>query len=70
MAKTPLSLSDDKKKGGLATDFRITVRDMIVKGGAEFIVVYLGKVMTMPGLSSRPAALDIDLVDGKIVGLF
>ncbi len=70
MAKTPLSLSDNKKAGGCPDDFRITVRDMTVKGGAEFIVVYLGKVMTMPGLSREPAALDIDLVDGEIVGLF
>lgn len=70
MAKTPLSMSDDQKAGGCITNFRITVRNMTVKGGAEFIVVYLGKIMTMPGLSKRPAALDIDLVDGEIVGLF
>ena len=70
MAKTPLSLSDNQKAGGCATNFRIKVRDMIVKGGAEFIVVYLGSVMTMPGLSKVPAALGIDLVDGEIEGLF
>ena len=70
MAKTPLSLSDNKKAGGCAKDFRITVRNLTVKNGAEFIVVYLGKIMTMPGLSKKPAALDIDLIDGEIKGLF
>jgi formate--tetrahydrofolate ligase len=70
MAKTPLSLSDSKKAGGCATDFRITVKNLVVKNGAEFIVVYLGKIMTMPGLSKEPAALGIDLIDGEIDGLF
>ncbi|MHB8868628.1 MAG: formate--tetrahydrofolate ligase [Thermoleophilia bacterium] len=70
MAKTQASLSDDKTKVGRPTDWRLTVREVRLSAGAGFIVPVCGKMMTMPGLPKRPAAEDIDLVDGKIVGLF
>lgn len=44
---------------------------MSISAGAGFAVVYLGDILTMPGLPSHPAALDIDVdADGLIVGLF
>jgi len=70
MAKTQSSLSDDKTKIGRPTGWRLTVREVRLSAGAGFIVPVCGKMMTMPGLPKRPAAEDIDLVDGKIVGLF
>lgn len=71
VAKTPNSLSDNPKLLGAPTGFRVSVTGARVSAGAGFVVIYTGKVMTMPGLPRRPAALDID-VDGKgaISGLF
>ena len=70
VAKTPASLSDNGKLLGRPTDFDITVKELRISKGAGFIVALTGKVMTMPGLPKKPAALNIDLVDGKIKGLF
>ncbi len=70
MAKTQYSLSDNAELIGRPTGFRITVRDIVLKGGAGFIVAIAGKIMLMPGLGARPAAEKIDLLsDGTIVGL-
>jgi len=70
MAKTQASLSDDKTKIGRPRDWRLTVREVRLSAGSGFIVPVCGKMMTMPGLPKVPAAEAIDLVDGKIVGLF
>ena len=70
MAKTQYSLSDDAKKLGRPTGFRITVRDAYVSAGAGFVVCLTGDIMTMPGLPKKPAAFGIDVKDGKITGLF
>jgi formate--tetrahydrofolate ligase len=70
MAKTPASLSDDPKAAGRPRDFTLSVSGAKVSAGAGFVVVYTGKVMTMPGLPRRPAALGIDLdADGTVTGL-
>ena len=50
--------------------WRLTVREVRLSAGAGMIVPVCGKMMTMPGLPKKPAAEQIDLVDGKIVGLF
>lgn len=71
MAKTQMSLSDDAKKFGAPTNFRITVRQLSPSLGAGFIVALTGKVLTMPGLPKKPAALNMDIDEsGKITGLF
>ena len=71
IAKTQYSISDDPKKLGYPKDTEVTVRDMKVSAGAGFIVVYMGNIMTMPGLSKEPAYKNIDIDDkGNIVGLF
>lgn len=71
MAKTPLSLSDDPKRRNRPQGFAVTVTDVKVRSGAGFVVVYLGDIMTMPGLPQVPAAEAIDLdAEGKIHGLF
>lgn len=70
IAKTQYSLSDNPELLGRPEGFRITVRDIVLKGGAGFIVAIAGKIMLMPGLGAHPAAEKIDLLsDGTIVGL-
>ncbi|WP_456476989.1 formate--tetrahydrofolate ligase [Oceanithermus sp.] len=71
MAKTPASLSDDPKLRGRPSGFTVTVTDLKARCGAGFVVVYMGDVMTMPGLPKVPAAERVDVTeDGRIVGLF
>ena len=71
VAKTQYSISDDPKKLGYPEGYEITVRDVKVNSGAGFIVVYMGKIMTMPGLSKSPAYENMHIDDdGTIYGLF
>lgn len=71
IAKTQYSLSDDPKRLGSPKDFTLHVKSLIPKLGAGFIVVLTGNVLTMPGLPSKPAALNMDVDNtGKISGLF
>lgn len=71
IAKTQYSISDDEKKLGYPTNTTVTVRDVKVSSGAGFIVVYMGKILTMPGLSKNPAYQNMDInSDGKISGLY
>lgn len=71
MAKTQYSLSDQPKLLGRPEDFTITVREIIPKLGAKFLVCLTGNIMTMPGLPKEPAALKMDVDEnGKAVGLF
>ena len=71
IAKTPYSFSDNAKMKGRPTDFEITIRSLVPKLGAGFIVALTGKVLTMPGLPKVPAALGITVSeDGKIQGLY
>ncbi len=71
MAKTQYSFSDDPSKLGRPKGFRVTVREVSPSAGAGFVVVKTGDIMTMPGLSSKPAAegMSVD-ADGTIHGLF
>lgn len=71
MAKTQYSLSDDAKKLGRPRGFKINVREVYASAGAGFVVAVNGSIMTMPGLSKKPAAYGIDVDDnGVITGLF
>ena len=70
IAKTQYSLSDDAKLLARPEGFTVHVRDVIVKGGAGFIVAVAGSIMLMPGLGKVPAAEHIDVDEnGEIVGL-
>ena len=71
IAKTPYSFSDNAKLKGRPNNFEITIRSLVPKLGAGFIVALTGKVLTMPGLPKVPAALGITVSeDGKIQGLY
>ena len=71
IAKTQYSLSDDPSKLGYPRDFDVTVRDVNIYTGAGFIVVYLGDIMTMPGLSKNANYEKININNNyQIEGLF
>lgn len=71
IAKTQYSISDNPKLLGYPKGYDVTVRGVSVYSGAGFIVVYLGNIMTMPGLSRRPNYEKIDIDDNyNIEGLF
>ena len=69
IAKTQYSFSSDPKAYGVAKDFELKVRDIIINNGAEMIVVVMGEIMRMPGLPKEPQARHIDIVNGLIEGL-
>ena len=71
IAKTQYSFSSDPKLLGAPEHFDLTVRDVRLAAGAEFVIVYCGDIMTMPGLPKVPAAEVIDVDEnGRITGLF
>ena len=57
IAKTQNSFSDNKNLLNAPRDFDVTVRDVSLSNGAGFIVVYLGNILTMPGLPKIPNAV-------------
>ncbi len=70
IAKTQYSLSDDPSLLSRPEKFKVKVRDVMLKGGAGFIVVTTGDIMLMPGLPLKPLAEQIDIENnGKIKGL-
>jgi len=71
MAKTHLSLSHDSAVKGRPEGFTVPISDIRPSAGAGFLFPLLGTFTTMPGLPSRPAAVDVDIdEDGNVVGLF
>ena len=71
IAKTQYSLSDDPKKLVIKDPFKITVRDVVLRSGAGFVVVLAGKIFTMPGLPKVPTAENIGVDEkGEIFGIF
>ncbi|HSM20020.1 MAG TPA: formate--tetrahydrofolate ligase, partial [Hyphomicrobiales bacterium] len=71
MAKTQYSFSTDPNLKGAPSNHVVTVRELRLSAGAEFVVALTGDVMTMPGLPRVPAANSIRLnEEGLIEGLF
>lgn len=70
IAKTQYSLSDNPKLLARPSGFTVTIRELKPSIGAGFIVALSGDIMTMPGLPKEPAANNMDVIDGKTVGLF
>ena len=71
IAKTQYSFSDDPKNLLCEDPFKIHVKEVVLKNGAEFVVVKAGKIMTMPGLPRVPAAESICLDEnGDVEGIF
>ena len=70
IAKTQYSLSDDPKNLDPKEDYSIHVTDLVLKAGAEFIVVLTGDIMTMPGLPKVPNSENIDIIEDVTMGIF
>jgi formate--tetrahydrofolate ligase len=71
MAKTQLSISDKPAIKGAPSDYVFEINEVRHSNGAGFVVPIAGDISTMPGLGSRPAAIDIDISDdGEIKGIF
>ena len=71
VAKTQYSFSTDPKLRGAPSGHIVTIREVRLNAGAEFIVMICGDIMTMPGLPKVPSSVAIDVDEsGKIVGLF
>ncbi|MFA5915185.1 MAG: formate--tetrahydrofolate ligase [Burkholderiales bacterium] len=70
VAKTQYSFSTDAQLRGAPENHVINIREVRLAAGAEFVVMVCGDIMTMPGLPKVPSANKIDLIDGKVVGLF
>src|SRR6266850_1719092 len=70
VAKTQYSFSTDAQLRAAPANHVVNVREVRLAAGAEFVVMICGDIMTMPGLPKVPSAVKIDLVDGKVVGLF
>lgn len=71
VAKTQYSFSTDPNLKGAPSNHVVPIREVRVSGGAEFVIVVCGDIMTMPGLPRVPAANSIDIDDdGNIIGLF
>ncbi len=71
MAKTQYSFSTDPDLKGAPTGHTLSLREVRLSAGAEFIVALAGEIMTMPGLPRVPSANNIYLnEDGRVEGLF
>ena len=70
IAKTQYSFSTDAQLRGAPNNHVINIREVRLAAGAEFVIMVCGDIMTMPGLPKVPSSSKIDLVNGKVVGLF
>ncbi|HSD52567.1 MAG TPA: formate--tetrahydrofolate ligase [Burkholderiales bacterium] len=70
VAKTQYSFSTDPQVRAAPDNHVVNIREVRLAAGAEFVVMVCGDIMTMPGLPKVPSAVKIDIVDGKVVGLF
>lgn len=70
IAKTQYSITDNPKILGFPKDHTMTVTDIKLNHGAGFITVFMGNIMTMPGLSKTANYINMDYSDNKISGLF
>ena len=69
VAKTPFSLTADPKALGAPKGFTLPIERLILNAGSGFVVAMSGSIMRMPGLPKKPAAMSIDVQNGRITGL-
>jgi formate--tetrahydrofolate ligase len=72
IAKTPLSLSDNKKLQGVPTGWKLNINDIQIANGAGYVIPISGDIMLMPGLPVEPSAekIDVDSTGDYVTGLF
>lgn len=69
IAKTQYSISDNKDSLGNPVNYEVTVKNIKLYNGAGFITIYLGDIITMPGLPKQPNYEKISLDQNQVVGL-
>ena len=70
MAKTHLSTSHDPTLRGSPSGYAFPIADIRASVGAGFLYALAGRIETLPGLPTRPRAMDMDVSpDGEVVGL-
>ena len=70
MAKTHLSISHDASLRNRPQGYTFPVNDIRASVGAGFLYALAGRIETLPGLPTRPRALDMDVTaDGEVVGI-
>ena len=69
IAKTQYSISDNKDCLGYPKNYDVTVKNIKLYNGAGFITIYLGNIITMPGLNKEPNYKRIDLINNEIIGV-
>jgi formate--tetrahydrofolate ligase len=67
MAKTQKSFSDNQTLIGRPRGFTVTVREIEIAAGAQFIIPILGKMMRMPGLPSIPASENMTIDNNGVI---
>jgi formate--tetrahydrofolate ligase len=67
MAKTQKSFSDNDKLIGRPEGFTITVREIEIAAGAQFVIPILGKMMRMPGLPATPASEHMTIDNNGVI---
>jgi len=70
VAKTQYSFSSNPSLLGAPSGHDAEVREIQLRAGAGFVVVFMGEITAMPGLPRVPAAENISVVNGQIEGLF
>ena len=72
MVKTHLSLTHDPGIKGRPQGWTLPIRDILIYGGAKFLVPVAGDIKLMPGTASDPAyrRIDVDCETGRVKGLF
>ena len=71
MAKTHLSISHDPARRNRPQGYTFPVNEIRASVGAGFLYALAGRIETMPGLPTRPRALDMDVAgDGTVVGFY
>lgn len=72
MVKTHLSLSDNPNMKGAPKGWRLKIRDVLIYGGAGFVVPVSGSISLMPGTGSNPSfrRVDVDTDTGRVRGIF
>ena len=69
ISKTPMSITDNKDSLGYPKDFKMYVTDIKINKSSSFIVVLMGDILTLPGLSKNANYHNMNVIDDKIIGL-
>lgn len=67
ISKTPMSITDNANKLGYPKNFELTVTDIQINNGANFVTILLGNILTMPGLTKESKYLNMKIDKNNII---